>query len=252
MLLKFSYVPDAFGEGIIVPVIKNRHGDLSSLENYRPITLSPVISKVFENFLLEVYSKFLCTDDLQFGFKKNLGCSHAIFLLKQTVGFFNNNDSNVYLESLDASKAFDRLNHFKLYTTLVKMHVPMTCINLIINWYGKLNSRVKWFDHLSDSLIINSGVRQGGILSPILFNCYVNILIVSLRKHDFCCKLFNKFLGCIMYADDLILLSSSIIDLQRMLDICNNVGLSLGLTFNHKNLTVCLLVHCIILPYLKC
>jgi len=114
------------------------------------------------------------------------------------------------------------------------MRVPKLFIRLIVNWYSKLTSKVKWNGHYSDSFVINSGVRQGGILSPLLFNCYVNILLVTLRKSDYGCKLHNFYLGCIMYADDLILISASILDLQSMLDICTNVGLSLGLKFNSK------------------
>ena len=143
LMVKYSYVPNDFGVGIIVPVIKDRHGDLTSVDNYRPITLSPIISKLFENFLMEKYAKYLHTDDLQFGFKKRLGCSHAIFLLKQTIEYFNSNNSNVYLASLDASKAFDRLNHLKLFTTLNKTKVPKLFIRLIINWYSKLTAKVK-------------------------------------------------------------------------------------------------------------
>ena len=114
------------------------------------------------------------------------------------------------------------------------MNVPRLFINLIINWYSKLTSKVKWNGQFSDSFIINSGVRQGGVLSPLLFNCYVNVLLATLRKSDFGCKLYNFYIGCIMYADDLILISASILDLQYMLDICNNVGVSLGLQFNSK------------------
>jgi hypothetical protein len=79
MILNYSFVPDEFGVGVIVPVVKDRHGELSSTDNYRPITLSPVISKIFENFLIENYPPYLCTDDLQFGFKKHLSCSHPVF-----------------------------------------------------------------------------------------------------------------------------------------------------------------------------
>ena len=202
------------------------------MNNYRPITLRPIISKIFENFLLDKFAKYLCTDDLQFGFKKHLSCSHAIFVLKQTIQYFNDNNSNVFLASLDASKAFDRVNHFKLFSILVKMNVPKIFISLIVNWYSKLTAMVKWDDHLSDSFAIRSGVRQGGILSPLLFNCYVNSLLVTLRNKDLGCKLRNFYVGCIMYADDLILISASIMDLQAMLDICLNVGSTLGLQFN--------------------
>ena len=56
MFINHAYVPDAFGLGIIVPVPKDKRGDLSSLENYRPITLSPVISKLFESLLVVNFS----------------------------------------------------------------------------------------------------------------------------------------------------------------------------------------------------
>ena len=121
-----------------------------------------------------------------------------------------------------------------LFTTLNETNIPKLFIRLIVNWYSKLTSKVKWNGQYSDSFVINSGVRQGGILSPLLFNCYVNILLVTLRKSDYGCKLHNFYMGCIMYADDLILISASILDLQSMLDICNSVGSSLGLKFNSK------------------
>ena len=117
---------------------------MSAVENYRPITLSPIMSKVFESFLIEQYSKYLITDDLQFGFKKHLGCTNAIFALQQTIQYFNNRSSNVYIASLDASKAFDRVNHFKLYSILYKRGLPALFINIMINWYSKLQVVVKW------------------------------------------------------------------------------------------------------------
>ena len=51
IMFKHGYVPEAFGSGMIIPIVKDRNGDVQSLENYRPITLSPVISKVFELYL---------------------------------------------------------------------------------------------------------------------------------------------------------------------------------------------------------
>ena len=119
MMLTHSYVPSAFGSGIIIPIIKDKRGDLSSIDNYRPITLSPIISKIFESLLLDMYSNYMCTDDLQFGFKKGLGCRNAIFALRQCVEYFNNRNSNVYIASFDASKAFDRVKHYKLFNTLI-------------------------------------------------------------------------------------------------------------------------------------
>src|ERR1043165_1305591 len=139
MILSHAYVPEAFGLGIVIPVVKDKRGDLSSLDNYRPITLSPVISKLFETVMLGLYSKFMDTADLQFGFKKNLECSNAIFVLRQIIEFFNSRGSNVLIALLDGSKSFDRINHCKLYSTLIKPGLPMLFINMIYNWYGKLS-----------------------------------------------------------------------------------------------------------------
>jgi len=227
--LAFSFVSDDFGVGTIV---KDYHCDLRSVENYRPITISPVISKLFELLLVNKFACFLESDDLQFGFKKGMSCSHALFLLRQTVDYFTNHGSNVYLASLDASKAFDRVNHVKLYTILNNSKVPKVFIRIIINWYSKLLVNVKWNNVYSDIFPILSGVRQGGILSPLLFNYYVNIIIARLRVSDCGCRLHDYYVGCIMYADDLILISASISHLQEMLDICTFTGNELGIKFN--------------------
>ena len=161
-----------------------------------------------------------------------MGCSHALFLLKHTVDHFTKHGSDIFVSSLDASKAFDRVNHFKLFSTLNNSKVPKVFIRIIINWYSKLSASVKWSNCFSSSFNVKSGVRQGGIISPLLFNYYVNILITKLRTSDLGCKLYGYYVGCIMYADGLILISASIINLQFMLDICAQTGKDLGIKFN--------------------
>jgi hypothetical protein len=81
MILKTGHVPDDFGKGIVIPISKDKSGNPSSIDNYRPITLSSVISKVFEHCLISLFSKFIVNDNLQFGFKPGIGCSHSIFSL---------------------------------------------------------------------------------------------------------------------------------------------------------------------------
>jgi hypothetical protein len=120
VMINHSYVPNIFGCGILIPITKDKTGNAADVENYRPITLCPVISKLFEMVLLELYSDYLVTDDLQFGFEKHLGCPSAIFTLRQIVNYYNERGSNVYIASLDAAKAFDRVNHFKLFSALLK------------------------------------------------------------------------------------------------------------------------------------
>ena len=117
-------MPNNFGCGLMVPLLKDKTGDVSSLNNYRGITLIPTISKVFELTLLEICKQYLITDDLQFGFKKGLGCADAIFTLRATIEHFRERGSSVYVATLDISKAFDSVNHYKLYSTLINRVYP--------------------------------------------------------------------------------------------------------------------------------
>src|SRR3989442_10193123 len=209
-----------------------RQADRTSLSNYRPITISSTISKIFEYVLVDNFSPLLISNPLQFGYKPHTSCSNAIFLLRRVIQHFNNKAINVYVASIDACKAFDRVNHYKLFFILIKNGLPSYFVHTLFNWYSRLNVKVKWQNSLSTVLNVLSGVRQGGVLSGYLFNLYVNGILASLRKKDLGCHLKNMFIGAIMYADDLILLSASIYDLQSMLDICDSVGSELGIKFN--------------------
>jgi len=90
---------------------------------------------------------------------------------------YNSRHSNVYMSTIDASKAFDRINHQKLVDKLVHRQVPKCFLSVIVNWYSKLYSFVRWNGVLSSSFKVECGVRLGGILSPVMFNIYVNDLI---------------------------------------------------------------------------
>ena len=118
---------------------------------------------------------------------------------------------------------------------LMKRHVPICFVNTLINWYSKLYVSVKWNNMCSTYLSVKSGVRQGGVLSPALFNIYMDVLILALKKLGHGCHLDNEFFGCICYADDMILLCPSMIALQKMLTKCDIVGTELGLKFNGTN-----------------
>ena len=140
MICLHGFVPDGFGIGI--PDIKDRLGDLCLADNYGRI-ISPVISKILEYCLLHKYEHYLYSDELQFGFKKNSGCSHVLFVLSQVVDYFSTHGSTVYMASLDASKAFDRVNHIKLFKMLLDTGLPRNVIKNLIDWYGKIFCAVR-------------------------------------------------------------------------------------------------------------
>jgi len=77
LIIQYDYVPAKFGTRIIIPLVKDRLGDISV--NYRAITVGCVISKVFELFLNDKFGNFLTSHHLQFGFKKGIGCANAVY-----------------------------------------------------------------------------------------------------------------------------------------------------------------------------
>ena len=93
-------------------------GNHSDTNNYRGITTSPIISKLFEHVLKLVYSDHLLT--LQFGFKEKSCTVYALQCLRETINYYINNGSRVFCTFLDASKAFDRLIHSGLFIILIE------------------------------------------------------------------------------------------------------------------------------------
>jgi len=140
LMLKHGYVPNQFGRGIIIPLVKDKHGDVTNSSNYRGITISPVISQIFECCLLLKFDSLLYSSELQLGFKKHLGCGPALFSVQQVVKYFNSRGSTVFVTAVDASKAFDRLDHTVLLRKLIARKLPSCFVRVISCWYGKLYS----------------------------------------------------------------------------------------------------------------
>ena len=80
----------------IVPLIKDKSRNLNDIDNYRSITLIPVIAKIFEHVLLCLCEDYLISDELQFCFKSNVSCADANFVLRATVEYFNARGSTVF------------------------------------------------------------------------------------------------------------------------------------------------------------
>jgi hypothetical protein len=112
--------------------------------------------------------------------------------------------------------------------------IPECFVAVLSNWYSKLSSVVRWQNNLSSTFAVKSGVRQGGILSPILFNVYTDELSVWLQECGHGCVINKQFVGCVMYADDVLLISASIGGLQKLLDVCHKYCEVVGLVLNAK------------------
>jgi hypothetical protein len=240
MFIKHGFVPDDFGRSYTVPLPKgNSVNKAMSVDDFRGISISPVISKVFERCILKRYSGFLETSDSQFGFKKGLGCSHAIYSVKCVVNHYTRCGSTVTLCALDLKKAFDKMNHNGLYIKLMDRHIPNNLLAVLEYWYDLCTTCVRWGNVFSCFFKLKCGVRQGGVLSPYLFACYIDDLVETLQRSGLGCNI--KFVPvCIfLYADDIILISPSVDSMQQMLLICQRELAWLDMALNAKK-SVCM------------
>ena len=220
-MLSHAYVPNQFRFGSMIPIIKDSRGNASDINNYRGITISPMLSKVFEHVLKTLFSHHLATSSYQFGFKEKSSTSHSLFSLRETINYYIDHGSRVYSSFLDASKAFDRVVHSGLFLKLIERNTPKRLLDILISWYDGLRCRVKWDGHHGNWFSISAGVRQGGVLSPDLYNIYVDGLIHLLQASGIGCYAYGIFAAALFYADDMCILAPSLRGLQMLLDICS-------------------------------
>ncbi len=124
-------LPDSILSVLIMPIIKDKSGKINSSDNYRPIALASILSKVLERTILNRMEQFILTSDNQFGFKPRHGTDVCIFALKEILDLYNRQNSTIFLCFIDASKAFDHVNHEKLFYKL--KHLLLYGLKIIRN-----------------------------------------------------------------------------------------------------------------------
>ena len=135
------------------------------VDDFRSISISPVMSKIFEHCIHNRFSSFLANTDNQFGFKKGLSCSHSIYSIRSVIDENVTRGFTVNVCALDLSKVFDRMNHFALFIKLMNRNTRVNLLAVIEKWFAICVTCVKWGDQMSE-------VRQDGVLSRSLFAMY--------------------------------------------------------------------------------
>ena len=123
--------------GYTVPLPKEEQSYKGkSVDNYRAISISAIISKIFERYILSRYSKFVVTSPNQCGFKKDSSCDHAIYYVRNVVEHYVAGGSTVNVCLLDLSKAFHKMVHSALYLKLMVRSIPVQILSVLENWFS--------------------------------------------------------------------------------------------------------------------
>jgi hypothetical protein len=218
--------------GTSVPIPKNRNTNNS--DNFRGICLQNVLCKIMDTFMLYKEQDNLATSDLQFGFKDKHSTGMANAVVGETLDYYVNKGGEVYMLSLDASKAFDKVNFVKLFEIMLQRNLNPLYTRLLVNMYINQLIRVKFSDSVSKYFSISNGVKQGGVLSPVLFTCYLNGLIENVKKSGYGCHVGDFFTGCVAYADDVVLLAPTVTALKVIISKVEDFAKLYNITFNGK------------------
>ena len=138
----------------------------------------------------------------------------------------------MHVAFLDASKAFDRVNRRKLLLKLESRGVPTYILRLLSNELIGQYTCVRWGSTHSEFSPIGNGVKQGGILSPLRFNVYMDNLSLQLHRQSIGCSVGSTVVNHMLYADDVVLFAPSAKGLQKLLDFSHTYGCNHDIEFN--------------------
>ena len=231
-LLLHASVPSGFALCTIIPIPKNKRKSLNDSDNYRAIALSSVLGKLLDKIILYKGQTVFQSSEYQFGYKQFHSTMHCSFVVNEIIQYFQNNGSDVYIALLDATKAFDCVNYTKLFHLLMEKKICPLIARFLLKLYVQQKLRIKWNDSYSGNFNVSNGVKQGGVLSPLLFTVYMDVLLTRLKESNVGCHIGTKYLGSFAYADDIILLSPSVTGLKAQLKLCSEYASEYYIKFN--------------------
>jgi exonuclease III len=222
-LFSSGQFPPEWASGWITPLYKK--GARTCPENYRGITVCSHPSKVYTSMLNSRFVKWLDAENrispFQAGFRKGRGAMDHCVLLKTVVDAQLSQRRKTYTAFIDFKQAYDRVWRDGLFHKLSQGGADGRFLATVKIMYVHASTSVKLPDNrLTPSFTCDAGVRQGCNLSPMLFNYFINDLVNWLLQTEGAdlCTSNGTVLPCLLYADDLMLLSNSIEGLQRQLD----------------------------------
>ena len=231
LFFKFSVVPSGWTKTLVCPVPKK--GDLSRIGNYRPISLTEVLRKIYEMCLLGEMQTMVPLSREQGGFRIGRSTIDQIESLDRIIKAQPN---PVHLAFLDIKAAYDSVPRAELWRRCETIGLPDFLIRTLRALFDHNSSQLAIKQKRCSPYGLSAGVLQGSVLSPILYSIYLDLLVFKLRIFGPAVRLGDStslnFINSLLYADDIVLISKTRGGLQQLLNIAERDSISRGYRFS--------------------
>jgi exonuclease III len=241
-IIDAEVLPKIFLKGLTIPLFKGGEKDPLDKNDYRGISIQSVLCKIYDTVIIN-RSSVLIKDKLaicntQSACEKGLSSAHASLLLQETVSHNVENRSPVYVTFFDAKKAFDTVWIEGLFFILYCNGIRGKLWRLLRKAYIDCWSAVLVNGSISDWFLLLQGVKQGAVLSMLLYLCFINGLIKEILASNMGCHVLGVNSSGIGYADDLAILALNKVSMQQMIDIAYRYSCKWRFEFNPKKCAV--------------
>ena len=226
-------LPNAWGKAVLLPIFKK--GDKRICTNYRGISLIDVAAKVFSALILKRFQaeRDKRTRPNQSGFRPGRGCIDQIHNLRRILEQRWRYQQGTCICFVDFAAAFDSVDRQSLWKIMAADGMPPKLLRLIQAYYDSSRTKVRADQTESDYFDICSGVKQGCVLSPILFNYVIDwVLTNALAPFNGVQAGVDVCITDLAYADDVVLLAESFDEMQRMVNAVERCAETVGLQIN--------------------
>jgi hypothetical protein len=216
-------MPTLWSKGIIQPIPKSSTTDVRDPLSYRGITLASCVYKIFcgviNNRLTTWAEENELIADNQNGFRKQRSTIDHLSTLTSIVETRKKKKLSTFVGFIDFRKAYDRIDRPLLWSKLSDIGVGGKMFACQQSLYNNLQCCLRINGRYTDWFEVNCGLKQGCVLSPVLFNLYVNSLSQLLNEFAKGVDIDGTIINNLFYADDLVLIAENEKDLQAMFDL---------------------------------
>jgi len=231
--------PREWQHGTVLPLFKGGSGSKrTDVNDYRPITLTNAVAKLFETVLLARLTSWAEKNCLlveeQGGFRKGRSTMDQIFTLHEIVAGRNERRLMTYMAFLDVRRAYDRVWRDGLLYKLLQNGISGRMFSMIRSML-ELNKRTVVVQGAASTAFDTTvGLPQGAVLSPLLYALFINGLAETLKERHLGVWVSDRQVGILLYADDVVLVANSPEQLQLMLDCASDYAAQWQFRFNTK------------------